>query len=207
MIEYLENNGFTEEQIRKLQPAFAATAEKTTIQDIIDRIEFTYRIFNYAGLSKNLINELISKNRSILTRKKEEVAVIAYVWSETGILDEAVQGSKWLNCDSIMRVYLRDLYLKSNMMQREHGVSTYALTSNDNDFIKSFSPDYKKSHFVPSFANLVSIYGKGETYEEKKENINERLDVYSKRWFLYKTIKEREKRKNEERVSTNNRSI
>ena len=51
------------------------------------------------------------------------------------------------------------------------------------------------------------MYGVGETYEDKKENIEYRLDFYSKRWFLRETIKERERMKNNERIQTSSRSI
>lgn len=207
MIEYLENNGFTTEQIRLLQSTFKAIGEKVPNEEVIDKIEFIYRTFSYTGISKDLINELISKNRSIILRKKEDIAVIAYVWNETGVLSEIIRKTKGLKIDNIMSVFLRNLYLNSNIMQRQHKISSYALTTDEARFLRDYSPDYQKSHFVPTFSNLVSVYGIGETYDEKKENIEYRLDFYSKRWFLRETIKERERMKNEERIKTSNRSI
>lgn len=195
MIEYLENNGFTTEQIRLLQSTFKAIGEKVPNEEVIDKIEFIYRTFSYTGISKDLINELISKNRSIILRKKEDIAVVAYVWNKTGLLSEIIGKTKGLKLDNIMSVFLRNLYLNSSIMQRQHKISSYALTTEETRFLRDYSPDYQKSHFVPTFSNLINVYGIGETYDEKKQNIEYRLDFYSKRWFLRETIKEREKRK------------
>lgn len=207
MIEYLENNGFTVEQIRLLQSTFKTIGEKVPNDEVIDKIEFIYRTFSYTGISKDLINELISKNRSIILRKKEDIVVIAYVWKETGILNEITRKTKGLKIDNIMSVFLRNLYLNSNIMQRQHNISFYALTTEEARFLKDYSPASQKSHFAPTFSNLISVYGVGETYEDKKENIEYRLDFYSKRWFLRETIKERERMKNNERIQTSSRSI
>ena len=92
-------------------------------------------------------------------------------------------------------------------MQRQHNISFYALTTEEARFLKDYSPDPQKSRFAPTFSNLISVYGVGETYEDKKENIEYRLDFYSKRWFLRETIKERERMKNNERIQTSSRSI
>ena len=207
MIEYLENNGFTVEQIRLLQSTFKTIGEKVPNDEVIDKIEFIYRTFSYTGISKDLINELISKNRSIILRKKEDIVVIAYVWKETGILNEITRKTKGLKIDNIMSVFLRNLYLNSNIMQRQHNISFYALTTEETRFLKDYSPDPQKSRFAPTFSNLISVYGVGEIYEDKKENIEYRLDFYSKRWFLRETIKERERMKNNERIQTSSRSI
>lgn len=207
MIEYLENNGFTAEQIRLLQLTFKTIGEKVPNEEIIDKIEFIYRTFSYTGISKDLINELISKNRSIILRKKEDIAVVAYVWNKTWLLSEISRKTNGLKLDNIMSVFLRNLYLNSNIMQRQHKISSYALTADEAKFLEDYYPDYQKSRFVPTLSNLVSVYGVGETYDEKKQNIEYRLDFYSKRWFLRETIKEREKMKNEERIKTNGRSI
>ena len=207
MIEYLENNGFTVEQIRLLQSTFKTIGEKVPNDEVIDKIEFIYRTFSYTGISKDLINELISKNRSIILRKKEDIVVIAYVWNETGILNEITRKTKGLKIDNIMSVFLRNLYLNSNIMQRQHNISFYALTTEEAKFLKDYSPDSHKSHFDPTFSNIVRVYGVGETYEDKKENIEYRLDFYSKRWFLRETIKERERMQNEERIKTSSRSL
>lgn len=99
------------------------------------------------------------------------------------------------------------MYLNSSIMQRQHKISSYALTADEAKFLEDYYPDYQKSRFVPTFSNLINVYGIGETYDEKKQNIEYRLDFYSKRWFLRETIKEREKKKNEERIKTNGRSI
>ncbi len=207
MIEYLENNGFTTEQIRLLQSTFKAIGEKVPNEEVIDKIEFIYRTFSYTGISKDLINELISKNRSIILRKKEDIAVVAYVWNKTGLLSEIIGKTKGLKLDNIMSVFLRNLYLNSSIMQRQHKISSYALTTEESRFLRDYSPDYQKSHFVPTFSNLINVYGIGKTYDEKKQNIEYRLDFYSKRWFLRETIKEREKKKNEERIKASSRSI
>ena len=207
MIEYLENNGFTTEQIRLLQSTFKAIGEKVPNEEVINKIEFIYRTFSYTGISKDLINEMISKNRSIILRKKEDIAVVAYVWNKTGLLSEISRKTNGLKLDNIMSVFLRNLYLNSSIMQRQHKISSYALTTDEARFLRDYSPDYKKSHFVPTLSNLVSVYGIGETYDEKKQNIEYRLDFYSKRWFLRETIKEREKMKNEERIKSSSRSI
>lgn len=207
MIEYLENNGFTTEQIRLLQSTFKAIGEKVPNEEVIDKIEFIYRTFSYTGISKDLINEMISKNRSIILRKKEDIAVVAYVWNKTGLLSEIIGKTKGLKLDNIMSVFLRNLYLNSSIMQRQHKISSYALTTEESRFLRDYSPDYQKSHFVPTFSNLINVYGIGETYDEKKQNIEYRLDFYSKRWFLRETIKEREKKKNEERIKTSSKSI
>ena len=171
MIEYLENNGFTTEQIRLLQSTFKAIGEKVPNEEVIDKIEFIYRTFSYTGIPKDLINELISKNRSIILRKKEDIAVVAYVWNKTGLLSEIIGKTKGLKLDNIMSVFLRNLYLNSSIMQRQHKISSYALTTEESRFLRDYSPDYQKSHFVPTFSNLINVYGIGETYDEKKQNI------------------------------------
>ena len=52
MIEYLENNGFTAEQIRLLQLTFKTIGEKVPNEEVIDKIEFIYRTFSYTGIPK-----------------------------------------------------------------------------------------------------------------------------------------------------------
>ncbi len=182
LIEYLESRNFDSEEIILFQKIYGS--EKIDDNLIIKKMEAIYRVFSFANLPTLKINELIINNRGILGKTDHELINIAYIWNQTGLLCDAVDAKKALGIRNYSRIFLRYNYLISGIKALLHNVSCYSLLISDDDFISNYKGLYNGKSFIPSFENLIDLYGKGNTYEEKVEYINSLISSLSLRWYL-----------------------
>lgn len=198
-IEYLESKYFDVDEIVFLQQKFPAT--KIDDEEIIKKMESIYKIFSFAGLPMITVNSLIINNLKLLTQPDHDLINIAYVWLQTGLLSDASERTKGINCSNYLRPYLRNLYLNSGLNYLKSPISYNALTMKDVEFSMDYRgnfPNDKLKEINPSFEVLVNLYGKGDNYEERLQSIQKHVNISSLNWY-FECIKKEKAKKNEGR--------
>lgn len=194
LLDYLESKNFDAEQIIRFQKLYSNKNDA----EVIKKMEAIYKIFNYACLADIYINDLILNNIKILNCSDLEIIKICYVWNQTGVLLDSYDKVSGINYNNISRTYLRNAYLNSGICYNKSPISYRVLTMGDKEFQNDYRGSLNNNLFLPSFENLVYIYGKGKTFEEKSENIDELLNTLSLKWYLTCIKKDNKKEKNNE---------
>lgn len=204
LIEYLLDKNFDNDQIMRFQKAFLDIDDK----DVIKRLNALYKIFGYADLSQLEINELISNNFMLLKKSDLELIKIAFCWAETGLLSEAAVRKMGIRHNEPDRIYLRNLYLNSGINYNKSPISYNSLVMGDAGFQKDYRGSINNfTNFYPTYENLILLFGKGKTFEEKKEYISEMIDAKSVNWILGCIRKEKENKKNKNKENNGYGSI
>lgn len=199
LIEYLEGKNFDAEQIYVLQRKFMRL--NIDEEKMIKKLNSIYKVFEFAGLPDIVINDLIINNISILKKTDHDLINIAYVWIQNGLLSDAASINKGLCINNNLRTYLRNLYLNSGIQYLRSPISHFAMSTDDVDFARDHTGHLTKGNpeeFIPTFENLVNLYGKGSNYEEKLEYLQSLVSVSALNWYLNCLKKEKEKKKEDE---------
>lgn len=189
LIEYLENKNFDVDDIRLLQKKITINSSDITIK----KFESIYKIFGYANLGDLTINLLIVNNPGLLTKTDSELITIAYSWLDTYLLSEAAERKRGILHELYDRTYLRNIYLNSNIKNYTRQISYNTLILGDGEFSEIYRGTINNATFYPTYENLVSIYGKGNSFEEKKEYIINLINSLAIKWFLDCLRKDKEK--------------
>lgn len=192
LIEYLESKNFEVEEIIRFQKNLRGKKD----ENIIKKMESIYKVFGYAGLPDLTINSLIVNNPGLLYRTDTEIIKIAFSWLDTGILDDAATRKQGINCENCTRTYSRNLYLNSGINFLKSPISYNAFKMGDTEFREDYIGVFNDKMFNPSFENLIIIYGKGKTIDEKKQYIEKMLSNMSLKWYMGELRKEKEKKDN-----------
>lgn len=192
LIEYLESKSFEVDEIIKIQKKINGKDDEA----IIKKMESIYKVFGYAGLPVLTINSLIVSNLRLLTKSDTDIIKIAFSWLNTGVLEDAAIRKQGINCDNYVRTYLRNIYLNSGINFLKSPISYNAFRMGDIEFEEDYRGSINGESFRPSFENLVAIYGKGKSPEEKKQYIEEALSGMAIRWFMIELRKEKVKSDN-----------
>lgn len=190
LIEFLEEKNFTDEDIYFFQKKLTLSDEKNNA--LLKKIKAIYKIFGIFGLHDNLINALVINNYNIVKKSDQEIMNIAYVWASTGLLDEICEKTRGLNAENYVRTYLRNKYLNSELNKKGSIISHNALTVGDNEFQNIYYVQINGTSFYPTYENLVSIYGRGDTYHVKEEMIKKAISIEALSYYR----KEFNRRKN-----------
>ena len=196
LIEYLESKHLDVDQIIRFQKRFLNKDD----EKIIKKLESTYKIFGYADLNELEINQLISNNILLFKKTDFEIIKAAYTWSRTGVLYDAVDKKNGINYNNPLKVYLRNEYLNSGINYNKSPISYRALTMGEEEFQNDYRGPIKENGktFYPTFENLIYIYGKGQTIEEKQKYLEQLLEYSSTLWYLRCLKKEKELKKDKE---------
>lgn len=189
LIEYLESKNFEIEEIAKLEEKYV----KDDAFGNIKKYESIYKIFSFTNITNYEINKIIINNPSLLLKSDSELIKIAYVWNGTSLLSAAALRKRGLNSDNVNRTYLRNLYLNTNIKYNDSPISYNALIMGDLEFQKDYMGYIENRPFYPSYENMIIVYGKGESLEQKTESINSFLRVQSLKWYCDKLKKVKEK--------------
>lgn len=196
LIEYLEEKNFDVDQIVRFQKHFLNKDE----EKIIKKLESIYKIFRYANLNELEINSLISNNLRLLEKSDTNLIKIAYCWLGTGVLSDAANRKTGINYNNPERIYLRNLYLNSGISYNKSPISYRALTMGEAEFQNDYRSPIKESgkEFYPTYENLIYIFCKGNTIEEKQKYFDKLLNNLSINWYFSCLKKEKEKNKDKE---------
>ena len=189
LIEYLESKNFEIEEIAKLEERYV----KNDAFGNIKKYESIYKIFSFTNITNYEINKLIVNNPGLLLKSDSELIKIAYVWNNTSLLSDAALRKRGLNSDYINRTYLRNIYLNSNIKYNDSPISYNALIKGDESFQNDYMGYIDSKPFYPSYENMIVVYGKGSTMEQKAEYINSVLTRQSLKWYCDELKKVKEK--------------
>ena len=196
LIEYLESKNFDADQICILQKKFIKL--NVDEEKLIKKIESIYKVFGFAELPDIVINDLIINNALLLKMQGHEILEIAYVWFQNGLLSDAALSKRGLCLTNNLRTYLRNIYLNSGIQYLRSPISYHSMRTDDADFVRDYygylDNDNSKG-FEPYFENLVSYFGKGNSYEEKLEYLQTLVRVKALNWYLNCLKKEKENKK------------
>lgn len=190
LIEYLEEKNFDVDQIIRIQKRLIS--KKT--EDVIKKFNAVYKIFGYAGLPELSVNSLIYNNIKLLEKPDLEIIKIAFCWINTSLLSEAALRKEGINYQNATRSYLRNVYLNSGINIYKSPISYEALTMGDSEFSSDHIGTLNRKPFYPNFENLVVLYGKGKTYEEKRKYIEDYIINCPLNWYISCLKKEKEKK-------------
>ncbi len=190
LIEYLENKNYDVESIRNFEKKFLNLES----EKIIKKFESIYKIFGYANLDDTTINSLIVNNPRLLTKTDSELINVAYALLGTGLLSEAAKRKRGIVHEMYDRTYLRNIYLNTNIRYYSQPISFNVLTLGEDTFVSTYRGRINNTEFYPTYENLVTIYGKGNSYEEKQNYIRGVIGNLALKWFFDCLKKDREKR-------------
>ncbi len=190
-IEYLENKNFDADEIVKLEKFFVN--KKFTCEQIIEKMDAIYKIFGYATLSNLDINKLILNNTNVLFKSDYEIISIAYTWLETGLIQEAASKTS-IYADNYVRTYLRNIYLNSGINVLRSPISYNALRMGDVEFSQDYHGQIDLNSIMPTFENLINLYGKGNTYDEKYNYVKSIINLSALKWYIGNYKKEKYKK-------------
>lgn len=181
-IEYLENKNFEVDEIILLQKTYARSSLDE--DKMIKKMDAIYKVFMFAGLSELQVNELICNNPGLLQKSDHELIEIAYVWGQTGLLPDLTKKNRGLQTTNCLRIFLRNSYLNSGIRPRKSTISHNTLTMFDERFLNDYEGLLNGEIFSPSFEALIDIFGKGNSFDEKREYIDSLVSASSLKWYL-----------------------
>ena len=183
LIEYLESKNFEVEEIIRFQKNFLNRED----DGIIRKMDTIYKIFGYANLNE-------------LEKSDIDLIKVAYCWLGTGVISDAANRKVGISYNNPERIYLRNLYLNSGINYNKSPISYRALTMGEAEFQNDYRGPIKENgkEFYPTYENLIYIYCKGNTIEEKQKYLDELLNNLSIKWYLSCLKKEKEKNKEDQ---------